>query len=273
MSQMRRIASHDRIHLDVNESDGKKEKVFVITMDRGENRVNPEFVSAMSRCLDVVEKAKHPKSLVLTGTGKFLSNGLDLDFVMGADPKDSTLFLAGLWDLLSRLLVFECFTVCSINGHGFGAGLFFAMACDYRIMRTKRGYLNFPEVNLGMRLQKQFGELAKCKLAPGAVRGVRIFEHQHHSNTNARAQQVRKAVLEAHRFSGDEAKEYGIVDEVVPLENLLSHSVKFALSKTPSKMKFMNFDPRNFKAIKMEMYTDAYRALSTKGLHNPSARL
>ena len=252
MSQMRRIASHDRIHLDVNESGGKKEKVFVITMDRGENRVNPEFVSAMSRCLDVVEKAKHPKSLVLTGTGKFLSNGLDLDFVMGVDPKESTLFLEGLWDLLSRLLVFDCFTVCSINGHGFGAGLFFAMACDYRIMRTKRGYLNFPEVNLGMRLQKQFGELAKCKLAPGAVR---------------------KAVLEAHRFSGDEAKEYGIVDEVVPLENLLSHSVKFALSKTPSKMKFMNFDPRNFKAIKMEMYTDAYRALSTKGLHNPSARL
>ena len=251
MSQMRRIASHDRIHLDVNESGGKKEKVFVITMDRGENRVNPEFVNAMSRCLDVVEKAKHQKSLVLTGTGKFLSNGLDLDFVMGVDRRSRPCFWKDYGIFFSTARV-DCFTVCSINGHGFGAGLFFAMACDYRIMRTKRGYLNFPEVNLGMRLQKQFGELAKCKLAPGAVR---------------------KAVLEAHRFSGDEAKEYGIVDEVVPLENLLSHSVKFALSKTPSKMKFMNFDPRNFKAIKMEMYTDAYRALSTKGLHNPSARL
>ena len=65
--------------------------------------------------------------------------------------------------------------VCSINGHRFSAGLFFAMACDYRIMRTKRGYLNF-EVNLGMRLQKQFGELAKCKLAPGAVRKA-VLEH------------------------------------------------------------------------------------------------
>ena len=140
----------------------------------------------------------------------------------------------------------------NFSGHAFGAGLFFAMACDYRIMRTKRGYLNFPEVNLGMRLQKQFGELAKCKLTPSAVR---------------------KAVLEAHRFSGDEAKEFDIVDEVVPVENLLSHSVNFAFSKTPSKLKFMNFDPRNFKAIKIEMYTDAYRALSTKGLHNPNARL
>ncbi len=100
--------------------------------------------------MEVVEKAPHPKSLVLTGTGKFLSNGLDLDFVMGSSPEESTRFLETLWSVLSRLLVFDCFTVCAVNGHGFGAGLFFAMACDYRIMRTERGYLNFPEVNLGI---------------------------------------------------------------------------------------------------------------------------
>jgi len=247
---MRRVHSHGMIHLDVDQRDGGS--VFVITMDRGENRVNPEFVDALSRCLEKVEKARHPKSLVLTGTGKFLSNGLDLDFVMGADPKDSTTFLESLWDVLARLLVCDCFTICSVNGHAFGAGLFFAMACDYRIMRSKRGYLNFPEVNLGMRLQKQFGELAKCKLTPHAVR---------------------KAVLEAARLSSEQGKVYGIVDEVVPVENLLSRSVEFAHSKTPSKLKFMNFDSRNFKAIKIEMYTDAYRALCTKGLHSPSARL
>ena len=103
-----------------------------------------------------------------------------------------------------------------------------------------------------MRLQKQFGELAKCKLTPKAVR---------------------KAVLEAHRFSGEQAKEFDIVDETVPLDNLLNYSVEFAATKSPKNMRFMNFDPRNFKAIKIEMYTDAYRALTTKGLHNPNARL
>ncbi len=41
-----RIASHSRIHLDVDErKDGTN--VYVITMDRGENRVNAEFVESL----------------------------------------------------------------------------------------------------------------------------------------------------------------------------------------------------------------------------------
>ena len=46
--------------------------------------------------------------------------------------------------------------VAAINGHAFGAGVFLALACDWRLMRTERGFLNFPELNLGMRLSKAF---------------------------------------------------------------------------------------------------------------------
>ena len=90
----------------MNESGGKKEGVCDYDGSWRES-CESEFVSAMSRCLDVVEKRKHPKSLVLTGTGKFLSSGLDLDFVMGGSEgrpcfwKDYGIFF--------RLLVFDCF--------------------------------------------------------------------------------------------------------------------------------------------------------------------
>ena len=48
----------------------------------------------------------------------------------------------------------------------FGGGFFLALACDWRVMRTQKGFLNFPELNLGMRLSKPFAELAKAHRPP-----------------------------------------------------------------------------------------------------------
>lgn len=73
-------------------------------------------------------------------------------------------------------------TVACINGHAYGAGLFLALICDYRIMRADRGkvvgdtqakntilmqmnhcpgFLCFPEVSLGLPLGPQFAAVAK----------------------------------------------------------------------------------------------------------------
>lgn len=126
---------------------------FTILLDRGENRFNPSFVQDISKSLAVVEEAGHPKALVITGRGKFFSNGLDIDW-MSTHPKETPSMIEALWKILGRILVMDCRTVAAINGHAFGAGLFLSLACDYRVMRTKRGFVNFPEVNLGMRLAK-----------------------------------------------------------------------------------------------------------------------
>ena len=63
-------------------------------------------------------------------------------------------------------------------------------------MRTGRGYLNFPELNLGLSLSKGFAELAKAKLDPAALR---------------------LGVLTGKRFSSTEGLQYGYIDrEVAP---------------------------------------------------------
>ena len=54
--------------------------VFVLRLDAGENRFATEAVAELNARLDEVEKADGAKALVTTGTGKFYSNGLDLDF-------------------------------------------------------------------------------------------------------------------------------------------------------------------------------------------------
>jgi len=45
--------------------------VFVLRMDRGENRFRPDFVDAWNAALDEVEQAGKPSALVTTGSGRF----------------------------------------------------------------------------------------------------------------------------------------------------------------------------------------------------------
>ena len=142
--------------------------VFTITMARQENRFNPELCHALGQCLTRVEHASHPKALVITEQGKFFSNGLDLEW-MQTNPEGTPHLISSLvWSVLARILVLDCRTVAAINGHAFGAGLFLALSCDYRIMRTQRGYVNFPEVNLGMRLAKVSAATANSSKRAGS---------------------------------------------------------------------------------------------------------
>ena len=71
----------------------KEGDVFVATMNDGENRFNPTTVAAWNTVLDEVEAAAAKPdalcALVTTGTGKFFSNGLDLEWLGAAfsDPE------------------------------------------------------------------------------------------------------------------------------------------------------------------------------------------
>ena len=48
-------------------------------------------------------------------------------------------------------------------GHTFGAGAFLALACDYRIMRSDRGWLCWPEAELNMKFQEPSLELIRLE--------------------------------------------------------------------------------------------------------------
>jgi Delta3-Delta2-enoyl-CoA isomerase len=134
--------------------------VLTLTLSRTENLINSTMVDLLSRALTVVEQASHPKALCITAEGKFFSNGLDVTW-MGENAGEALSMIKAFWRVLARLLVLDCHTVAAINGHAFGGGLFIALACDHRVMRTERGFACFPELNLGMRLSKAFAELAK----------------------------------------------------------------------------------------------------------------
>ena len=125
--------------------------VHILTMDEGENRFNRDSVGALHAAIDEIEATEGPCALVTTGTGKFFSNGLDLEWLMsGADGTRG--FVDEVHRLFGRILGLDLFTIAAVNGHAFAGGAMLASAHDVVIMRADRGYWCLPEVDLGLPL-------------------------------------------------------------------------------------------------------------------------
>ena len=123
--------------------------VVLLRWADGENRFNRDSVARWHEVLDDLESRDGPMAVVLTGEGKFFSNGLDLD-AFAADPDGAGPILEGVHRLFGRMLLFPAFTVAALNGHAFAGGAMLACAFDQRVMRGDRGYWCLPEVDLGL---------------------------------------------------------------------------------------------------------------------------
>ena len=200
-------------------SESTTDGVLVLILDRKDNVFNPELVASLNAALDVVDERDHPKALVITGNGKFFSNGLDLTFLQRNPTEQVNSMIESVWRVLGRILILDCRTVAAINGHAFGAGLFLALACDFRVMRTKRGYLNWPELNLGMRLAKGFAELTKAKVSDPIL--------------------LREGVLCGKRYTSSDALGRGLIDQECSIEDLIGKAEELAASGFAENLVFI----------------------------------
>ena len=55
-------------------------------------------------------------------------------------------------------------SLCVINGHAYGGGFIMALCHDNRIMRSDRGKLCLPEINMGGNLVISYSVIAKDTL-------------------------------------------------------------------------------------------------------------
>ena len=186
---------------------GKDSNIYIITLQKPpENRLTVAFCQEIIRAYRYVETSLGQDSagaVILTGNDhKFFTTGLDLD------ERERNKFASsdGFYPLLHTVLDFPFPTIALVNGHVFGGACLLTLAHDYRVMNSKRGFWQMPPVNAGLH-HEGMGSLIRSKLSP---------------------QVARKVLLQAHKYTGKEALQDGIVDVVAEPEKMLEEAVKLA---------------------------------------------
>ena len=211
-------------------------EVFVLRMDAGENRFHPDFVRAWNTALDEVERSDGPKALVTTGSGKFYSNGLDLDWMLGEGSGQANEYLHSVLAVIGRVLVFPAITVAAVNGHAFGAGAQLVVAHDYKVMRSGRGYFCMPEIDMKVPLHPGMTAILQARLSKRTVHEV---------------------IATGRRYAAEDALAAQIVDHALPEEQVLPRAIEIAAGLAGKA------DPA-MRALKYGLYRGVLEAMEAK---------
>jgi enoyl-CoA hydratase/carnithine racemase len=214
--------------------------VIILDMGAGEKRFNPAAVAAMNSVLDEVDimvARREQIAMVTTGSDKFFSNGIDLDWMFGPDaqasPDTVPDFIASMMGLWARVLSLPIPTIAAINGHAFAGGAMFVLAHDHVLMRSDRGYWCVNEVLLKLPLAAGMQAILEAKLPKPTLR---------------------KAILTAHRFDATGAVLAGIADEAHDGLVLRDRAVELAQSLAPTANPILG-------RLKEDLYADALTTL------------
>jgi enoyl-CoA hydratase/carnithine racemase len=211
--------------------------VFVLQLDDGENRFNASSIETLHGLVDEVEASTGPAALVLTGTGKFFSNGLDLDWMGSPEGRSHPTFFSELHRLLGRILGMEMITIAAINGHAFAAGAMLVCAHDQRVMRADRGYWCLNEVDLGLPLTPGMTALVTAGL-PAAT--------------------AHRALTTGARFTAADALAAGIVDETAAEADVLPRAIEIGAELASKRAPIM-------ATLKRSLHGDAIDLLLAGG--------
>ncbi len=212
----------------------KEGTVAVLTMTNGENRHNPTFTEAILKAFDEIEKNEELSSVVITsGDAKNWSQGIDLQWLLGVyNNKDYPAikdFMYGLNRIFKRILLYPMPVIAAINGHAFGDGSIMACACDFRFMKSSKGFFCFPEIDISI------------PFLPGMICLVKkAFPYY----------KLEEAVYSGKRYGAGELEEHHVIVKACEDdETLLREAIAFAGTFTKKRAIFGEMKRRYHKHI------------------------
>jgi enoyl-CoA hydratase/carnithine racemase len=163
------------------------------------NTYTHEMMRQLDECILRARFDPNVQVIIIRGAGnKFFSAGANIKMLNEVDPTFKYYFCLHANETLSRLEQTPKLVIAAINGHCVGGGLEIAMAADIRIARADAGKIGLPEVTLGV-LPGTGGTQRLARLV-GKARAIELM-------------------VTGRTFSFEQAKEYGIVNEVFPKDD------------------------------------------------------
>lgn len=208
--------------------------VFTLRISDGENQLGPVALSEWNRALDAVIKTGSDKVLIITGVDHYWSTGLDLAEVERMSHLEKEAFLARVDALLAKILTAPFVTIAALNGHTYAAGGLLALAHDYRIMRSDRGYFCLPSIDVGIPFTAGMAALIADKIPQPAAHDL---------------------VISGREIGADEALASGIITKSVSADQVLPASAEMARGLTGK-------GAATLSTLKRRMYHNSIRLLS-----------
>lgn len=184
--------------------ESKEHGVWLLTINRPEslNALNSGVLNEMADVLRQISEMdfESAKALVITGSGaKAFVAGADIKEMTEMNEDQAMQFAKRGQSIFHELNLLKIPVIAAVNGFALGGGLELALGCDF-IMAADNAKFGLPEVSLG--------------LIPGFGGTVRL----------TRAVGIRKAremVMSGEMINAQEAYQLGLVNHVLPQEELL----------------------------------------------------
>jgi methylglutaconyl-CoA hydratase len=191
-----------------------------ITLNRPEKRnaLSAAMIGELQTALDAIEKS-HARVGILTGSGKAFSAGMDLDMLSAiaqqsaAENQEDSRRMARMF---RRIWSFSKPLIAAVNGAALAGGCGIATLCDFTLAapEAKFGYtevkIGFLPAIVSVFLTRQIGE-----------------------------KRTRDLLLTGRMIDAAEAKEIGLINEIVPAEKLMDRARELAetlIAASPSSL-------------------------------------
>lgn len=193
------------------------DNIFHIILNRPDKRnaMNWDLMLALDSALDEAERAfgQGVRVLVIRANGKAFSSGIDVSGLMSAadtfgDNWRENLFpmTAKYQGILNKLEHHSLPSICAMHGYCLGLGMELSLACDFRIIAEHTLY-GLPETRLGI-----------IPDVGGTTRLVGLVGP-------SRAKEI---IMTGKNVKLDRAERWGLVNQIVPKDELLDHTLAFA---------------------------------------------
>jgi len=181
------------------------EQVATLTFNRPEKRnaISAQMIAELQTVLDALEKTRL-RVVVLTGAGKTFCAGMDLELLRAIamqSPSENQDDSRRMAKMFRRIWSYPKPLIAAVNGHALAGGCGIATLCDFTLAvpEAKFGYtevkVGFLPAIVSVFLTRQIGE-----------------------------KRSRDLLLTGRLVDAAEAKEFGLVNEIVPADQLMARA-------------------------------------------------
>ncbi len=168
------------------------------------NAINMELMAELVDALEILDKDEAVRCLILTGNEKAFAAGADIKEM--ADASAVEMLLRDQFARWDRIRKIKKPIIAAVSGFALGGGCELAMTCDM-IIASETARFGQPEISIGM--------------MPGAGGTQRLTR----AVGKAKAMEM---VLTGKPITAEEAKQWGLVNKVVPVEYYLQEATNLA---------------------------------------------